>query len=122
MRFRGRRAIVEVSVVKLRGRKTSGGGLVRGQLAYLQREEAGVTVVTDLDGAELTVPCHGQLYGPEDGVEIDGRDFVERSFSGFDGRGDPHQFRIISRRRTERSSHSTMPTMWTRTTGRARRT
>ena len=95
MRYRGRRAIVKVSVVKLRGRKTSGGGLVRGQLAYLQREEAGVAVVTDLDGAERTVPCHGQLYGPEDGVEIDGRDFVERSVSGFDGRGDPHQFRII---------------------------
>ena len=95
MRFRGRRAIVKVSVVKLRGRKTSGGGLVRGQLAYLQREEAGVAVVTDLDGTERTVPCHGQLYGPEDGVEIDGRDFVERSTSSFDGRGDPHQFRII---------------------------
>lgn len=61
MRFRGRRAIVKVSVVKLRGRKTSGGGLVRGQLAYLQREEAGMTVVTDLEGTERTVPCHGQL-------------------------------------------------------------
>ena len=95
MRFRGRRAIVKVSVVKLRGRKTSGGGLVRGQLAYLQREEAGVAVVTDLDGTERTVPCHGQLYGPEDGVEIDGRDFVARSTDSFDGRGDPHQFRII---------------------------
>lgn len=95
MRFRGRRAIVKVSVVKLRGRKTSGGGLVRGQFAYLQREEAGVAVVTDLDGTERTLPCHGQLYGPEDGVEVDGRDFVERSISSFDGRGDPHQFRII---------------------------
>jgi hypothetical protein len=93
--WRARKAIVKVSVVKLRGHKTSGGGLVRGQLAYLQREEAGVARVFDEDGNEKSVPCHGQLYGPEDGVEIDGRDFVARSTDGFDGRGDPHQFRII---------------------------
>ncbi len=40
-------------------------------------------------------PTRGQLYGPEDGVEIDGRDFVARSQESFDGRGDPHQFRIM---------------------------
>ena len=95
MRYRGRRAIVKVSVVKLRGRKTSGGGLVRGQLAYLQREEAGVAVEMDENGESRTVSCHGQLYGPENGVDVDGRDFVQRSVESFDGRGDPYQFRII---------------------------
>ena len=94
-RYRGRRAIVKVSVVKLRGRKTSGAGLVRGQLAYLQREEAGVALERDVDGFAREVPCHDQLYGPEDGVAVDARDFVERSASSFDGRGDPHQFRVI---------------------------
>lgn len=92
---RARRAIVKVSVVKLRGRKTSGGGLVRGQLAYLQREEAGVTVVTDLDGTERAVPYHGELYGPVDGEQIDARGFVDRSVTSFDGRCDLHQFRVI---------------------------
>jgi len=42
-----------------------------------------------------TATAPGQLYGPEDGVEIDGRDFVARSQESFDGRGDPHQFRIM---------------------------
>jgi len=47
-----------------------------------------------LSSAELT-PTRGQLYGPEEGVEVDGRDFVARSQESFDGRGDPHQFRIM---------------------------
>ena len=95
-RYRARRAIVKVRVVKLRNAKSS---VSRGHLAYLQREGAGVERAEGLDGptignGELT-PTRGQLYGPEDGVEIDGPDFVARSQESFDGRGDPHQFRIM---------------------------
>ena len=88
-RYRARRAIVKVRVVKLRNVKSS---VSRGHLAYLQREGTGVERAEGLDGAmeghgELT-PTRGQLYGPEDGVEIDGQDFVARSQDSFDGRGD----------------------------------
>ena len=91
-RYRARRAIVKVRVVKLRNAKPS---LSRGHLAYLQREGAGVERAEGLDGSAELSPTRGQLYGPEDGVEIDGRDFVTRSEESFDGRGDPHQFRIM---------------------------
>ncbi|MEP3655657.1 MAG: DUF3363 domain-containing protein [Litorimonas sp.] len=95
-RYRARRAIVKVRVVKLRNAKSS---VSRGHLAYLQREGAGVERAEGLEGptksnGELT-PTRGQLYGPDEGVEIDGRDFVARSQESFDGRGDPHQFRIM---------------------------
>ncbi len=91
-RYRARRAIVKVRVVKLRNAKSS---VSRGHLAYLQREGAGVERAEGLDGSAELTPTRGQLYGPEDGVEIDGRDFVARSQESFDGRGDPHQFRIM---------------------------
>ena len=91
-RYRARRAIVKVRVVKLRNVKSS---VSRGHLAYLQREGAGVERAEGLDGSAELTPTRGQLYGPEDGVEIDGRDFVARSQESFDGRGDPHQFRIM---------------------------
>ena len=95
-RYRARRAIVKVRVVKLRNAKSS---VSRGHLAYLQREGAGVERAEGLDGpidgnGELT-PTRGQLYGPDEGVEIDERDFVARSQESFNGRGDPHQFRIM---------------------------
>ena len=95
-RYRARRAIVKVRVVKLRNAKSS---VSRGHLAYLQREGAGVERTEGLEGprkgnAELT-PTRGQLYGPDEGLEIDRRDFVARSQESFDGRGDPHQFRIM---------------------------
>ena len=48
-----------------------------------------------LEGSAELTPTRGQLYGPDEGVEIDGRDFVARSQESFDGRGDPHQFRIM---------------------------
>ena len=94
--YRARRAIVKVRVVKLRNAKSS---VSRGHLAYLQREGAGVERAEGLEGpikgnGELT-PTRGQLYGPDEGVEVDGRDFVARSQESFDGRGDPHQFRIM---------------------------
>ena len=68
-RYRARRAIVKVRVVKLRNAKSS---VSRGHLAYLQREGAGVERAEGLDGAmesngELT-PTRGQLYGPDEGV------------------------------------------------------
>ena len=91
-RYRARRAIVKVRVVKLRNAKSS---VSRGHLAYLQREGAGVERAEGLEGSAELAPTRGQLYGPEDGVEIDGRDFVARSQESFDGRGDPHQFRIM---------------------------
>ena len=91
-RYRARRAIVKVRVVKLRNAKSS---VSRGHLAYLQREGAGVERAEGLDGSAELTPTRGQLYGPEDGVEVDGRDFVARSQESFDGRGDPHQFRIM---------------------------
>ena len=91
-RYRARRAIVKVRVVKLRNAKPS---VSRGHLAYLQREGAGVERAEELDGSAELTPTRGQLYGPDEGVEIDGRDFVARSQESFDGRGDPHQFRIM---------------------------
>ena len=91
-RYRARRAIVKVRVVKLRNAKSS---VARGHLAYLQREGAGVERAEGLEGSAELTPTRGQLYGPEDGVEVDGRDFVARSQESFDGRGDPHQFRIM---------------------------
>jgi len=91
-RYRARRAIVKVRVVKLRNAKSS---VSRGHLAYLQREGAGVERAEGLEGSAELTPTRGQLYGPEEGVEIDGRDFVARSQESFDGRGDPHQFRIM---------------------------
>ena len=91
-RYRARRAIVKVRVVKLRNAKSS---VSRGHLAYLQREGAGLERTEGLEGSAELTPTRGQLYGPEDGVEIDGRDFVARSQESFDGRGDPHQFRIM---------------------------
>lgn len=91
-RYRARRAIVKVRVVKLRNAKSS---VSRGHLAYLQREGAGVERAEGLDGSAELTPTRGQLYGPDEGVEIDGRDFVARSLESFDGRGDPHQFRIM---------------------------
>jgi type IV secretory pathway VirD2 relaxase len=91
-RYRARRAIVKVRVVKLRNAKSS---VSRGHLAYLQREGAGVERTEGLEGSAELTPTRGQLYGPDEGVEIDGRDFVARSQESFDGRGDPHQFRIM---------------------------
>ena len=91
-RYRARRAIVKVRVVKLRNAKSS---VSRGHLAYLQRESAGVEGSVGLEGSAELTPTRGQLYGPDEGVQIDGRDFVERSQESFDGRGDPHQFRIM---------------------------
>ena len=91
-RYRARRAIVKVRVVKLRNAKSS---VSRGHLAYLQREGVGVERAEGLDGSAELTPTRGQLYGPEEGVEVDGRDFVARSQESFDERGDPHQFRIM---------------------------
>ena len=91
-RYRARRALVKVRVVKLHNAKSS---VSRGHLAYLQREGAGVERTEALEGSAELTPTRGQLYGPEDGVEIDARDFVARSQESFDGRGDPHQFRIM---------------------------
>ena len=91
-RYRARRAIVKVRVVKLRNAKSS---VSRGHLAYLQREGAGVERVEGLEGSAEMTPTRGRLYGPDEGVEVDGRAFVARSQESFDGRGDPHQFRIM---------------------------
>jgi type IV secretory pathway VirD2 relaxase len=83
---------VKVRVVKLRNAKSS---VSRGHLAYLQREGAGVERAEGLEGSAELTPTRGQLYGPDEGVQVDGRDFFARSQESFDGRGDPHQFRIM---------------------------
>ena len=66
-RYRARRAIVKVRVVKLRNAKSS---VSRGHLAYLQREGAGVERAEGLEGSAELTPTRGQLYGPDDGVEV----------------------------------------------------
>lgn len=71
--FRGRRAIVKASLVRLAGR---GGLAARAHMRYVQRD--GVT----RDGLP------GELYGPETD-HADGKDFLERTA------GDRHQFRFI---------------------------
>jgi type IV secretory pathway VirD2 relaxase len=71
--FRGRRAIVKVSLVRLAGR---GGQAARAHMRYVQRD--GVT----REGQP------GALYGP-DTDRADGREFLERTAS------DRHQFRFI---------------------------
>jgi len=57
-RYRARRAIVKVRVVKLRNAKSS---VSRGHLAYLQREGAGVERTEGLDGSAELSPTRGQL-------------------------------------------------------------
>lgn len=71
--FRGRRAIVKASLVRLAGK---GGQAARAHMRYVQRD--GVT----RDGQP------GELYGPETD-HADGREFLERTA------GDRHQFRFI---------------------------
>ena len=71
--FRGRRAIVKTSLVRLAGK---GGQAARAHMRYIQRD--GVT--------REGLP--GELYGPETD-HADGKEFIERTA------GDRHQFRFI---------------------------
>ena len=88
IRYRSRRAIVKVRVMKLRGGKARA---AYSHLKYLQREGAGVERTEERNLTET----RGELYGPERGVEYDDKSFLERTEQSFDGRGDPHQFRLI---------------------------
>jgi type IV secretory pathway VirD2 relaxase len=71
--FRGRRAVVKASLVRLAGK---GGQAARAHMRYIQRD--GVT--------REGLP--GELYGPET-ERADGNDFLKRTA------GDRHQFRFI---------------------------
>ncbi len=88
IRYRSRRAVVKVRVMKLRGGKARA---AYSHLKYLQREGAGVERTEDRDLTET----RGELYGPDRFAEYDDRDFLERGEQSFEGRGDPHQFRLI---------------------------
>ena len=90
IRYRSRRAVVKVRVMKLRGGKARA---AYSHLKYLQREGAGVerSEGNDCDFTET----RGELYGPDRYESYEDRDFLERGEQSFNGRGDPHQFRLI---------------------------
>ena len=88
IRYRSRRAVVKVRVMKLRGGKARA---AYSHLKYLQREGAGVERTEDRDLTET----RGELYGPDRFEDYDDRDFLERGEQSFGGKGDPHQFRLI---------------------------
>jgi len=90
IRYRSRRAVVKVRVMKLRGGKARA---AYSHLKYLQREGAGVE--RSEDNARDLTETRGELYGPDRFADYDDRDFLERGEQSFDGRGDPHQFRLI---------------------------
>jgi len=91
IRYRSRRAVVKVRVMKLRGGKARA---AYSHLKYLQREGAGVEK-TEHDNELKLTETRGELYGPDRFAEYDDKDFLERSEQSFNGRGDPHQFRLI---------------------------
>jgi len=91
IRYRSRRAIVKVRVMKLRGGKARA---AYSHLKYLQREGAGVERSEENGDLKLT-ETRGELYGPDRHMDYDDKDFLERGEQSFDGRGDPHQFRLI---------------------------
>ena len=78
--------------MKLRGGKARA---AYSHLKYLQREGAGVERSEGND-RDLT-ETRGELYGPDRFAEYDDKDFLERGEQSFDGRGDPHQFRLSVR-------------------------
>lgn len=88
IRYRSRRAVVKVRVMKLRGGKARA---AYSHLKYLQREGAGVERTEELNLSET----RGELYGPDRHESYEDRDFLERGEQSFNGRGDPHQFRLI---------------------------
>jgi len=91
IRYRSRRAIVKVRVMKLRGGKARA---AYSHLKYLQREGAGVER-QEQDGELKLSESRGELYGPDRFADYDDKDFLERGEQSFEGRGDPHQFRLI---------------------------
>jgi len=90
-RYRARRAIVKVRIMKLRGGKARA---AYSHLKYLQREGAGVEK-TDHEGDLKLSETRGELYGPKRDLEYSDKDFLERTEKSFGGRGDPNQFRLI---------------------------
>ena len=90
IRYRSRRAVVKVRVMKLRGGKARA---AYSHLKYLQREGAGVERPEGND-RDLT-ETRGELYGPDRFEDYDDKSFLERGEQSFEGRGDPHQFRLI---------------------------
>ena len=92
IRYRSRRAVVKVRVMKLRGGKARA---AYSHLKYLQREGAGVERSEGRDGERSLTETRGELYGPDRHIDYDDKGFLERGEQSFDGRGDPHQFRLI---------------------------
>lgn len=80
MHYRARRVVVKVRVSKLRGGASRA---AYAHLKYLHR-----------DGADIERERSGKLYDALSN-EVDNRGFLNRTESSFDGKGDPHQFRLI---------------------------
>ena len=88
IRYRSRRAVVKVRVMKLRGGKARA---AYSHLKYLQREGAGVERSEDND-RDLT-ETRGELYGPDRFADYDDKDFLERGEQSFEGKSDlPRQY------------------------------
>lgn len=91
IKYRARRVIVKARVSKLRG---GGSRAAYAHLKYLQRDGADIERTTDIDGNEVERERSGRLYDAFSN-EVDDRGFLERTEQSFDGKGDPHQFRLI---------------------------
>jgi len=85
IRYRSRRAIVKVRVMKLRGGKARA---AYSHLKYLQREGAGVERSEENGDLKLT-ETRGELYGPDRHMDYDDKDFLERGEQSFDGPARP---------------------------------
>ncbi|MEO1965566.1 hypothetical protein [Hyphomonas sp.] len=90
MRYRARRVIVKARVSKLRG---GGSRAAYAHLKYLQRDGADIERVEE-NGQTIEKERSGRLYDAFSN-EVDDRDFLDRTEQSFDGKGDPHQFRLI---------------------------
>ncbi len=95
MRFRSRRVIVKVRVIKMRGPNIAKGSrLAYAHLKYLQREGTDIEHSRDDYGRPVETERKARLYGPY-GKDLDAKDFLKRGEQSFRGRGDKHQFRLI---------------------------
>ena len=94
IRYRSRRAVVKVRVMKLRGGKARA---ACSHLKYLQREGAGVERSEDND--RDLAETRGELYGPDRFADYDNRDFLERGEQSFSA---PRQY----------SHRSTAQSLW----------
>lgn len=90
IRYRARRVIVKARVSKLRG---GGSRAAYAHLKYLQRDGSDIERVEE-NGQTVERERSGRLYDAFSN-EVDDRGFLERTEQSFDGKGDPHQFKLI---------------------------